>query len=38
MIIGNSIKGKGVFMENKPIWHCRSQTTQEYQLAIKEIK
>ena len=39
MIIGNSIKGKGVsFMENKPIWHYRSPTTQEYQLAIKEIR
>ena len=25
-------------MENKPIWHYRSPTTQEYQLAIKEIR
>ncbi len=38
MIIGNTIKGKGVsFMENKPIWHYRSPSSDEYKLAIKEL-
>ena len=39
MIIGNTIKGKGVsFMENKPIWHYRSPNKDEYNIAIKELK
>ena len=38
MIIGNTVKGKGVsFMENKPIWHYRSPNSDEYKLAIKEL-
>ena len=38
MIIGNTIKGKGVtFMENKPIWHYRSPNSEEYKLALKEL-
>ena len=38
MIIGNTIKGKGVsFMENKPIWHYRSPSKQEYKIAINEL-
>ena len=38
MIICNTTKGKGVsFMENKPIWHYRSPTKEEYSIAIKEI-
>lgn len=37
-IIANTIKGKGVsFMENKPIWHYRSPTKEEYQIALKEL-
>jgi transketolase len=39
MIIGNTVKGKGVsFMENKPIWHYRSPNKEEYQIALSEIK
>ena len=38
MIIGNTIKGKGVsFMENKPIWHYRSPNKEEYKIAINEL-
>ena len=38
MIIGNTIKGKGVsFMENKPIWHYRSPNQEEYKVAIREL-
>ena len=38
MIIGNTIKGKGVsFMENKPIWHYRSPTKKEYDIAVREL-
>jgi transketolase len=37
-IIGNTVKGKGVsYMENKPIWHYRSPTPEEYLIGIKEI-
>ena len=39
MIIGNTVKGKGVsFMENKPIWHYRSPNPKEYKIALKELK
>ena len=39
MIIGNTIKGKGVsFMENKPIWHYRSPNPEEYKIALKELE
>tara|TARA_B100001123_G_C15313680_1_gene1025338 strand:- start:563 stop:1384 length:822 start_codon:yes stop_codon:yes gene_type:complete len=39
MLIGNTVKGKGVsFMENKPIWHYRSPTPEEYKIAVKELK
>lgn len=39
MIIGNTVKGKGVsFMENKPIWHYKSPTREEYIIAVKELK
>ncbi len=38
MIICNTTKGKGVsFMENQPIWHYRSPSKEEYDIAIKEI-
>jgi len=37
-IIANTIKGKGVsFMENKPIWHYRSPSKEEYKIALKEL-
>ena len=37
-IIGNTVKGKGVsFMENKPIWHYRSPSKEEYEIALKEL-
>ena len=39
MLIGNTVKGKGVsFMENQPIWHYRSPTSEEYAQAIKNLK
>ena len=39
MLIGNTVKGRGVsFMENKPIWHYRSPTKEEYAQAITELK
>ena len=39
VIIANTIKGKGVsFMENKPIWHYRSPTPEEYKIAVKELE
>lgn len=37
-IIANTVKGKGVsFMENKPIWHYRSPSSEEYKIALKEL-
>jgi transketolase len=39
MVIGNTVKGKGVsFMENEPIWHYRSPNPAEYQQAVAELK
>ena len=39
MLIGNTIKGKGVsFMENVPVWHYRSPNPAEYQQAVAELK
>lgn len=39
MLIGNTVKGRGVsFMENKPIWHYRSPTKEEYAQAIAELR
>lgn len=38
-LICNTIKGKGVeFMENKPIWHYRAPSIEEYKFAIKNLK
>tara|TARA_B100001248_G_C27215765_1_gene377965 strand:- start:117 stop:743 length:627 start_codon:yes stop_codon:yes gene_type:complete len=38
MLVCDTIKGKGVsFMENKPIWHYRSPTPEEYNVAINEL-
>ena len=38
MIICNTIKGKGVsYMENEPIWHYRSPTKKEYDIAVREL-
>ena len=37
-VIANTIKGKGIsFMENKPIWHYRSPSKEEYKIALKEL-
>ncbi len=37
-IIAKTIKGKGIsFMENKCEWHGKSPTTQEYELALREL-
>ena len=39
LLIGNTVKGRGVtFMENKPIWHYRSPTPQEYEQAVAEMQ
>ena len=39
MVICNTVKGKGVkFMENKPIWHYRSPTVDEFKIAMKGLK
>ena len=39
MVICNTVKGKGVkFMENKPIWHYRSPTIDEFKIAMKGLK
>lgn len=37
-LICKTVKGKGVsFMENAPIWHYRSPTDAEYDVAMKEL-
>ncbi len=39
MVIGNTVKGKGVsFMEGVPIWHYRSPSPEEYRQAIDELR
>lgn len=38
VFIANTVKGRGVsFMRNKPIWHYRSPTPEEYQQALREL-
>ena len=38
VLVGRTTKGKGVsFMENVPIWHYRSPSSDEYQTAVEEI-
>lgn len=38
MVIAQTVKGKGVsYMENVPIWHYRSPSPDEYQLALREL-
>jgi transketolase len=38
MVLGRTTKGKGVsYMENVPIWHYRSPSPEEYQLALAEL-
>ncbi len=38
ILVAETIKGKGVsFMENVPVWHYRSPSTEEYALAVTEI-
>lgn len=38
MLICDTVKGRGVsYMENKPIWHYRSPTEEEYRQAIEEL-
>lgn len=37
-IIANTIKGKGIsFMENKVVWHYKSPSVKEYEMAIREL-
>ena len=38
VIIGNSVKGKGVsFMENNVGWHGKAPNTEEYEIAMREL-
>lgn len=38
LVIGKTIKGKGVsYMEGVPIWHYRSPSPEEYQVALREL-
>ena len=38
IVIARTTKGKGVsYMENVPIWHYRSPSPEEYQLALQEL-
>ena len=37
-LIGKTVKGRGVaFMENVPIWHYRSPSREEYEIAIRDL-
>jgi len=39
LVVAKTIKGKGVsYMEDVPIWHYRSPSRHEYQMALKELK
>lgn len=39
VIIQNSIKGKGVsFMENEADWHGKAPNTEQYEIAMAELK
>jgi transketolase len=39
MIIADTIKGKGVsYMENRPEWHARSITDEEYDIAMADLE
>jgi transketolase len=39
MVVCKTTKGKGVsYMENVPIWHYRSPSVEEYEIALSEIK
>jgi transketolase len=38
MVIGRTVKGKGVsYMENVPMWHYRSPSASEYQVALDDL-
>ena len=38
VIIGNSVKGKGVsFMENNVGWHGKAPNAEEYEIAMREL-
>ncbi len=37
-VVGKTTKGKGVsYMENVPIWHYRSPSREEYEIAMREL-
>lgn len=37
-VVGKTTKGKGVsYMENVPVWHYRSPTREEYEIALREL-
>lgn len=39
VLVANTIKGKGIdFMENKVIWHYKSPSKEQYELAKKKLK
>jgi transketolase len=38
MIIADTIKGKGIsYMENRPEWHARAITEEEYRIAVADL-
>lgn len=38
MVVARTVKGKGVsYMENVPIWHYRSPSPEEYEVALREL-
>ena len=39
VVIANTVKGKGAsFMENRPEWHFKIPSTEQYELALAEIR
>jgi transketolase len=39
ILVGKTVKGKGVsFMENVPIWHYRSPSPEEYEVALADVE
>ena len=38
MVVARTVKGKGVsYMEDVPLWHYRSPSPEEYQVALDEL-
>ena len=38
MVVAHTVKGKGIsYMEHAPVWHYRSPSPEEYQVALQEL-